>query len=156
MFLDWWPTRCRLRRRKEGSRMEGAVVSIFLAIIYAVVTITLNVAGFLFSHFDVVNSMMLGGLAQFFTRNMELTSASRWLLFFAIFIICELVQHVSKIGRIVFTIFSVYAAGMLSTIFMSRDTRPEIIKIAIIWMFVSLVLNAIRWSTIKGQVAESQ
>ena len=71
MFLDWWPTRCRLRRRKEGSRMEGAVVSIFLAIIYAVVTITLNVAGFLFSHFDVVNSMMLGGLAQFFTRNME-------------------------------------------------------------------------------------
>lgn len=156
MFLDWWPTRCRLRRRKEGSRMEGAVVSIFLAIIYAVVTITLNVAGFLFSHYDVVNSMMLGGLAQFFTRNMELTFTSRWLLFFAVLILCEIVQHASKIGRIVFTIFSVYAAGMLSTIFMPRDTTPEVIKIAIIWMFVVLVFNAIRWSTIKRQVAELQ
>ncbi len=134
--------------------MEGAVVSIFLAIIYAVITVTLNVAGFIFTHFDVVNSAMLGGLAQVFTRNMELTSTSRWILFLAIFIICELVQHVSKIGRIVFTIFSVYAAGMLSTMFMPRDTRPEAIKIAFIWMIVALVLNVIRWSTIKGQAPE--
>ena len=136
--------------------MEGAVVSIFLAIIYAVITVTLNVAGFIFTHFNVVNSAMLGGLAQVLTRNMELTSTTRWILFLAIFIICELVQHASKIGRIVFTIFSVYAAGMLSTIFMPRDTRPEVIKIAIIWMLVALVLNAIRWSTIKGQVTEVQ
>lgn len=78
--------------------MEGAVVSIFLAILYATITVTLNVAGFIFTHFDVVNSAMLGGLAQVFTRNMELTSTSRWILFLAIFIICELVQHVSKIG----------------------------------------------------------
>ncbi len=134
--------------------MEGAVVSIFLAIIYAVIAVTLNVAGFIFTHFDVVNSAMLGGLAQVFTRNMELTSTSRWILFLAIFIICELVQHVSKIGRIVFTIFSVYAAGMLSTMFMPRDTRPEAIKIAFIWMIVALVLNVIRWSTIKGQAPE--
>lgn len=134
--------------------MEGAVVSIFLAIIYAVITVTLNVAGFIFTHFDVVNSAMLGGLAQVITRNMELTSTSRWILFLAIFIICELVQHVSKIGRIVFTIFSVYAAGMLSTMFMPRDTRPEAIKIAFIWMIVALVLNVIRWSTIKGQAPE--
>ena len=40
--------------------MEGAVVSIFLAIIYAVIAVTLNVAGFIFTHFDVVNSAMLG------------------------------------------------------------------------------------------------
>lgn len=53
--------------------MEGAVVSIFLAIIYAVITVTLNVARFIFTHFDVINSAMLGGLAQVFTRNMELT-----------------------------------------------------------------------------------
>ena len=125
-----------------------------MAIIYAVITVTLNVAGFIFTHFDVVNSAMLGGLAQVFTRNMELTSTSRWILFLAIFIICELVQHVSKIGRIVFTIFSVYAAGMLSTMFMPRDTRPEAIKIAFIWMIVALVLNVIRWSTIKGQAPE--
>lgn len=136
--------------------MEGAVVSIFLAIIYAVITVTLNVAGFIFTHFDVVNSAMLGGLAQVFTRNMELSAMSRWLLFFVIFIVCELIQHASKVGRIVFTIFSVFAAGMLSTIFMPRDTRPEVIKIAIIWMLVTLVLNAIRWSTIKEQVPEVQ
>lgn len=38
--------------------------------------------------------------------------------------------------------------------FMPRDTRPEAIKIAFIWMIVALVLNVIRWSTIKGQAPE--
>lgn len=101
-------------------------------------------------------SMLLGGMAQFFIRNYEWTSASKWILFFVVFIICEIIQHSSKIGRIVFTIFSVYAAGGLSTVFMSRDTRAETIKIAIIWMLVVFVLNVIRWSTIKKQVAELQ
>lgn len=54
IFIDWWPTRCRLCRRKIGFRVEGAVLSVFLAIIYAVVMVTLNIAGFIFAHFDVV------------------------------------------------------------------------------------------------------
>ncbi|MCU6746597.1 hypothetical protein OCV51_02810 [Faecalicatena acetigenes] len=135
--------------------MEGAVVSIFLAIIYAVFTIMLNIAGFLLAHFDVVNSMLLGGPAQFFIRNYEWASASKWILFSVVFIICKIIRHSSKTGRIAFTIFSVYAAGGLSTVFMSRDTRAETIKIAIIWLLVVL-LNVIRWSTIKKQVAELQ
>lgn len=101
--------------------MEGALVSVFLGIIYAVFTITVSVAGFLFTHFDVVNSMLIGGLSQFFVRNYEWSISSRWILFFVVFMVCEIIQHSFKIGRILFTVFSVYTAGMLSTVFMPRD-----------------------------------
>lgn len=135
--------------------MESMVMNLFVGAIYAAFLIILKAIGFLITHVDVVNSMLIGGLAEFFTMDFPLTSSSRWILFLAAFIVCEVIQYSFKIGRIIFTIFSVYAAGALSTMFMPRDTRPETIKIAIIWMLIIFVLNLFRWGKMKEEMRVS-
>ena len=96
---------------------------------------------YLMFHFEVTNSLLASILVQMLTYEMDISSTFRWLMFFGVLIVCLLIQGLSKIGKVVFAIFSVLIAGLLAYIFKTYDSRTTQLTVTAISMCVVGLLN---------------
>jgi hypothetical protein len=126
----------------------GVLLEIGLMIVSGVIT----AATFLITHFDVTNSLLFSGMVQILTYKQEITSSVRWIMFFGIFFVCLVLQHAFKVGRIIFTIFSIVAFGFLAAIWKEYGSTMAQLTAVGVWMLIAGILNFVSWVTMKEQI----
>ena len=128
------------------------IVGVFLEIALLIISGLITVATFLITHFDFTNSILFSGLIQLLTIKQPIDTPVRWIMFLGIFLVCLILQHSFKIGRIIFTVFSVLVFGLLGYMWKEYDSKASQYLAMAVWMLVAGVLNYVRWVTMKESI----
>lgn len=104
---------------------------------------------FLIRRFDVTNGLLLSGLIQLVNVNREWTAGFRWVLFFAIFGISMLIQHFSKVGKVLFAVFSSISAGLIGAVWVQYDSSITRYAVMVVCFAVVAFLNYASWTGMK-------
>ena len=112
-----------------------------LAIILLPLGILIGIAKALIIRLDLFNSLMAGAVPVFLIRNMGFETKTYWIIFAVTAIIAFIIQHMFKIGKVLFGIWGCVAVGILCYIF--RDSSPYNTRIitAGVGMAVAVVMN---------------
>lgn len=125
------------------------IIGVFLEIALMIFSGLVAAATFLITHFDFTNSILFSGMIQLLTIKQEITTPVRWIMFLGIFLVCLILQHTFKAGRIIFTVFSVLVFGILGYGWKTYDTKLAQYLAMAVWMLVAGMLNYVRWVTMK-------
>lgn len=125
------------------------IIGVFLEIALMIFSGLVAAATFLITYFDFTNSILFSGMIQLLTIKQEITTPVRWIMFLGIFLVCLILQHTFKVGRIIFTVFSVLVFGILGYAWKDYDTKMAQYLAMAVWMLVASVLNYVRWVTMK-------
>ncbi|SFC55546.1 hypothetical protein [Butyrivibrio sp. YAB3001] len=116
-----------------------------LAIILLPIGILLGIAKVLITRLDLLNSLMVGAVPAFLIRNMGFETRTSWIIFGATALMAFIIQHMFKIGKVLFGIWGCLAVGILCYLF--RDSSPYNTRMitAGVGMAIAAVMNFGFW-----------
>ena len=116
-----------------------------LAIILLPLGIILGIAKVLITRLDLLNSLMAGAVPVFLIRNMGFETKTSWIIFGVTTLVVFILQHMSKIGKILFSIWGCVAVGIICYLF--RDSSPYNTRMitAGVGMAIAAVMNFGFW-----------
>ncbi len=119
----------------------GAAMGIIMLPVYLIMFIVTT----LLARFDLLNSVFVGAIPVFLTRNMGLDTKTTWIIFGVTAVTALILQHVLKIFRIICGIWGCISVGILSYLFTSGvSTRTQIITV-VVGVVLAFFLNLGFW-----------
>lgn len=119
----------------------GAAMGIIMLPVYLIMFIVTT----LLARFDLLNSVFVGAIPVFLTRNMGLDTKTTWIIFGVTAVTALILQHVLKIFRIICGIWGCISVGILCYLFTSGAAMKTQIITVIIGVAIALFLNIGGW-----------
>ena len=104
---------------------------------------------FLLTHFDVTNAILVSGLIQLLNLKSDWSTGMRLGIFLGLILLFVVIQHTFRIGRIAFSIFSIFVFGFFGYAWKNYDTRTIQLTVMAVCMAVGALLNWLSWNWIK-------
>lgn len=103
------------------------------------------IATTLLARFDLCNSVFVGAIPVFLTRNKGLDTKTTWIIFGVTALTALILQHALKIARIICGIWGCIFVGILCYLFTSGAAMKTQIITVIIGVAIALFLNIGGW-----------
>ena len=129
----------------------ASIIALFFELGMLVIIGLIRLVLFLIRRFDVTNGLLLSSLVQLVNVNREWTASFRWILFFVVLGVSVIIQHCSKVGKIVFSIFSSISAGLIGAVWMPYDTVVTKYTVMVVCILVVAILNYVSWMGMKDE-----
>ena len=108
----------------------GAAMGIIMLPVYLIMFIVTT----LLARFDLLNSVFVGAIPVFLTRNMGLDAKTTWIIFGVTALTALILQHALKIARIICGIWGCISVGILCYLFtagVSMRTRTIVMAVGV-------------------------
>ena len=121
--------------------MIGVIFSLIIMVVGAILWCCIH----LIFRFDITNSILVSGMVQILTREVQWSSTMRWCIFLAVLLVCLVLQNVSKLVRFLFGSFSIFVMGVFGYAWVDYSSKREQWTVTIICMVVGALLNYFCW-----------
>lgn len=91
--------------------------------------------------FDILNSILLSGLVQMLTKDMNWSKTTRWIMFVGILILSLVLQHTHKSMKVLLGIMSTVLLMALGYGWTTYDSKLNQILAVIVCCGIGLILN---------------
>lgn len=127
----------------NDSRSDGsfALIELFTLPLMAVI----HLVFFLIRRFDVTNGLLVSGIIQLLNLDKPWDPKVRLGLFIGVVILSVLIQKFSKIGRLLFALFSCTSVAILGGIWKHYDSQTTQYVVMGICFVVTALLNYASW-----------
>ena len=119
----------------------GAAMGIILLPVYLIMFIATT----LLARFDLLNSVFVGAIPVFLTRNMGLDTKTTWIIFGVTAVTTLVLQHALKVARIICGIWGCISVGILCYLFTSGVSSKTQIITVVVGVAIALFLNLGFW-----------
>ncbi len=124
-------------------------MAIILELAVMVVVAIISAVFFLLSHFDVTNAILVSGLIQLLNLKNDWSMGMRWGIFLGLILLFIVIQHTFRIGRIAFSVFSIFVFGFFGYSWKNYDSVTTQLMVMAVCMAIGAILNWLSWNWIK-------